>query len=335
MVAHGVRRIDGDIVGDDSAYAWEPYPDGWGQGDLLYQYGAPVSALSVNDNSFVIQVQPGDPARITIDPPLEFYQIDNQVREGSPRKIRIEREPGTRQLLIEGATFPPKDPGAAQLLAIHDPALYAAFAFRDALARRGVAIRGEAVVRHADAPATGVELARRDSAPLLDVLRVAVKVSQNLHTELILREAGRAGKGAGTREAGLRELRVFLKKAGVSGAEFQFNDGSGLARTNLVTPAAVVKLLQYMYGSKSREDWLSLLPIGGEDGTLKLRMRKSAAAGHIRAKTGALTHVTTLSGYAERSDGTMLAFSFLANNEPATGAEVRRVLDKICVLMTE
>jgi D-alanyl-D-alanine carboxypeptidase/D-alanyl-D-alanine-endopeptidase (penicillin-binding protein 4) len=102
-----------------------------------------------------------------------------------------------------------------------------------------------------------------------------------------------------------------------------------------VTPAAVVKLLQYMYASKNREDWLSLLPVGAEDGTLRLRLRKTTAAGRIHAKTGALTHVTALSGYAERKDGTMLAFSFLANNQPAPGSEVRRVLDKICVLMTE
>ena len=104
---------------------------------------------------------------------------------------------------------------------------------------------------------------------------------------------------------------------------------------NLVTPAAVVKLLQFMYRSPHRENWLSLLPIGGEDGTLRLRFHDTAAAGRIRAKTGTLTHVTSLSGYAERRDGTMLAFSFLTNNQNAPSAEVRAVFDKLCVLMAE
>jgi serine-type D-Ala-D-Ala carboxypeptidase/endopeptidase (penicillin-binding protein 4) len=339
IVARGVRRIDGDIVGDDSAYEFEPYPNGWGLGDALWEYGAPVSALTINDNAFTLRMKPGDPAKISIEPPLEFYQIDNLVRLGTPKKIEIEREPGSRQLRIWG-TLPPKDPGLAELLAIHDPALYAAVALRDALERRGVAIRGEAVARHAGpgqsgAPAAGFELARRDSAPLLEDLRVTAKVSQNLHAELILRAVARAWRGAGTREAGLLEMRAFLKEIGVSAEEYQPNDGSGLARTNLVTPAAVVKLLQYMYRSPHRENWLSLLPIGGEDGTLKLRLRNTGAAGRIHAKTGSLTHVAALSGYAERRDGTMLAFSLLSNNQSAPSAEVRAVLDKICVLMTE
>jgi len=339
VVAHGVRRIDGGIVGDDSAYVWEPYPGGWGQGDALWEYGAPVSALTINDNTFTLNIHPGEPARISVDPALEFYQIDNQVEPGSPQHIRIEREPGSRQLRIWG-TLPHNDPGLTELLAIDDPALYAAAALRDALERRGVAIRGEAVARHSlpgapVAATSGFELARLDSTPLLEGLRVAAKVSQNLHAEMILRAVGRARRGTGSREAALEEMREFLKEIGVPASEYQLDDGSGLSRTSLVTPEAVVKLLRFMYRAPYRENWLSLLPVGGEDGTLRLRMRDTAAAGRIHAKTGSLTHVTALSGYAERKDGTMLAFSFLANNQGVPAREVRAVLDKICVLMTE
>jgi D-alanyl-D-alanine carboxypeptidase/D-alanyl-D-alanine-endopeptidase (penicillin-binding protein 4) len=339
IVARGVRRIDGDIVGDDSAYIWEPYPDGWGQGDALWEYGAPVSALTINDNAFLLSVHPGDPARISIEPPLEFYQIDNLVETGSPKKIKIGREPGSRQLRIWG-TLPAKDPGVSEILAIHDPALYAAVALRDALTRRGVSIRGGALARHwlpgePVSPATGFELARIDSLPLLEGLRVTAKVSQNLHAELILRAVGRARRGEGTRDSGIQEMQAFLKEMGVPASEYQLADGSGLSRTSLVTPAAVVKLLRFLYRSPQRENWLSLLPVGGEDGTLRLRMRGTPAAGRIHAKTGSLTHVTALSGYAERKDGTMLAFSFLSNNQGAPAAEVRAALDKICVLMVE
>jgi serine-type D-Ala-D-Ala carboxypeptidase/endopeptidase (penicillin-binding protein 4) len=339
VAAKGVKRIDGDIVGDDSAYVLEPYPEAWGMGDALWEYGAPVSALTINDNAFIVRVQPGDPAGISIDPPFEFYRIDNRVRAGGPRKIHFARDPGSMQLRIWGL-LPPNDPGLAEMLAIHDPALYAAAALRAALIRRGVAVHGEAVVRHAladepAAPVTGFELARRDSLPLLEALRVTAKVSQNLHAELILRAVGRAKRGAGSREAGLKEMHGFLKEIGVPAGEYLPNDGSGLSRTNLVTPAAVVRLLDFMYRSPNRESWMSLLPVGGEDGTLRLRQRKTAAAGRIRAKTGSLTHTTALSGYAERRDGTMLAFSFLANNQGVPAAEVRAVLDRICVLMTQ
>ncbi len=281
IVARGVRRIDGDIVGDDSAYVWEPYPDGWGQGDALWEYGAPVSALTINDNTFTLNLYPGDPARISIDPPLEFYQIDNLVVSGNPKKIKIGREAGSRQLRIWG-TLPLKDTGLSEMLAIHDPALYAAVALRDALARRGVAIRGDAVVRHSlpgepVGPTTGFELARLHSLPLLEDLRVTAKESQNLHAELILRAVARARRGMGSREAGLQEMRMFLKEAGIPASEYHLDDGSGLSRTSLLTPGAVVKLLRFMYHSPNRENWLSLLPVGGEDGTLRLRLRGTEA----------------------------------------------------------
>jgi D-alanyl-D-alanine carboxypeptidase/D-alanyl-D-alanine-endopeptidase (penicillin-binding protein 4) len=339
MVARGVRRIDGDIIGDDTAYTWDPYPEGWALGDALWEYGAPVSALTINDNAFTLRLTPGDPAGISIDPPLEFYQLDNLVQPGPARKIRIGREPGSRQLRISG-TLPLKDPGVTEVLAIHDPALYAAVALRDALTRNGVAVQGEAVARHAlpgEAAGlpSGVELARRDSAPLIEDLRVTAKVSQNLHAELLFRAVARARRGSGSVDAGMDEMRAFLKEAGITPGEFQASDASGLSRLNLVTPAAVVKLLQFLYRSPYREDWMSLLPIGGEDGTLRLRLRDTSAAGRIRAKTGSLTHVTALSGYAERKDGSMLAFSFLANNQGASASEVRAVLDRLCVLMTE
>jgi D-alanyl-D-alanine carboxypeptidase/D-alanyl-D-alanine-endopeptidase (penicillin-binding protein 4) len=339
IVARGVRRIEGDIVGDDTAYTWAPYPPGWALDDALWEYGAPVSALTINDNTFTLKILPGDPARISVDPPLDFYQIDNLLRPGSERKIKVDREAGSRQLRVSG-TLPLRGAGQSEILAIHDPALYAAVALRDALTRRGVDVRGEAVARHAlpGEPAAlpvGVELARRDSGPLLEDLRVTAKVSQNLHAELMVRAVGRARRGSGSLEAGLEEMQEFAKEIGITPDEFQPRDASGLSRLNLVSPAAVVKLLQFMYRSPQRENWIGLLPIGGEDGTLQTRLRNTSAARRIHAKTGSLTHVNSLSGYAERADGTMLAFSFLTNNQNAPAAEIRAALDKLCVAMTE
>src|SRR5437667_4927839 len=185
-------------------------------GDALWEYGAPVSALTVNDNAFTLKLAPGDPPTVSIDPPFEFYQLDNLVHPGPARKIRIDREPGSRQLRLSG-TLPVKDTVVTEILAIHDPTLYAAAALRDALTKRGVIVRGEAVARHclpdeSASPPAGFELARRESAPLIEDLRVTAKVSQNLHAELLLRAVGRARRGSGTLQAGLDELRAFLKE---------------------------------------------------------------------------------------------------------------------------
>jgi D-alanyl-D-alanine carboxypeptidase/D-alanyl-D-alanine-endopeptidase (penicillin-binding protein 4) len=353
VVSRGVRRVDGDIVGDDSAYIRAPYPDGWAMDDAVWQYGAPVSALTVNDNAFSLSVRPGprpgDFARLSLSPALEFYAIDNRVRTvaGRPRRILIDREPGSRQLRVWGV-IPPGDPGETALLAVDDPALYAARALREALERRGVAVAGVCRARHvlpnevedlvngpAPATAPGIALARRESAPLIEDLRVTAKVSQNLHAELILRAVARERRGIGSREAGLEEMRAFLDEVGVPREAYALHDGSGLARLNLVTPQTVVRLLRYMWRSSQREDWLGLLPVAGKDGTLSNRFLDSPALGRIRAKTGTLAHVAALAGYAENRTGEPLAFAILVNNYHGSAAEVRNVVDKICSFMVE
>jgi D-alanyl-D-alanine carboxypeptidase/D-alanyl-D-alanine-endopeptidase (penicillin-binding protein 4) len=355
VVARGVRCVDGDVVGDDTAYVWEPYPDGWSMDDGVWDYGAAVSALSINDNTLTVTVLPGDDAaRILVTPPLDYYEIDNRARTVRPvggkliaRKIVVDRLPGSRQLRIWG-TLPPNDPGEIATLGIDDPALYAAYALRDRLAGHGIAIRGEARARHlfpnqvadlekgpAPEPEAGVELASRESAPLVEDLRITAKVSQNLHAEMALRAVARALRRIGSREAGLAEMRTFLEEVGIGRGSYTFADGSGLSRLDLVSPAAVAALLAYVYRSAARDQWLSLLPIGGQDGTLHARFAGSRAAGRIRAKTGSLSHVSALAGYAQRGNGQMLAFSILVNNYNGPAADLTAAIDRICELMVE
>jgi len=352
VAARGVRCVSADIVGDDRAYVWQPYPDGWSIDDAVWDYGAPVSALSINDNTLSVTVLPGsdpsDPARFVLPPPVEYYEIDSRVRTmAADRKIMIDRLPGARQLRIWGA-LPLKDPGDTEALGIDDPALYATIALRDALARRGIAIRGEARAVHlypsqvsdltngpAPQPEPGVELARRDSAPLLEDLRISDKVSQNLHAEMALRAVSRARRHIGSREAGSAEQQAFLDEVGIGRGSYTFADGSGLSRLDLVSPVAVVRLLEHMYHSAAREAWVSLLPVAGQDGTLHARFAGTAVAGRIFAKTGSLSHVAALSGYARRRNGEMLAFSILVNNYSGPGADLRAAIDRVCVLMIE
>jgi serine-type D-Ala-D-Ala carboxypeptidase/endopeptidase (penicillin-binding protein 4) len=356
VAAHGVRSVSADIVGDDTAYVWQPYADGWSIDDPVWDYGAPASALSVNDNTVSLRVLPGsyasDAAQIAVMPPVDYYDIDNRVRTAADggkveRRIMVDRLPGARQLRIWG-TLPLNDPGDTEVLGVEDPALFAAVAFRDALARRGIAIRGEARAVHlyphqvadltngpAPDPEPGVELARRDSAPLLEDLRVTDKVSQNLHAEMALRAVARARRHVGSREAGIAEEQAFLDEVGIDRAGYTFADGSGLSRLDLVSPTAVVRLLVHMHHSAARDAWVSLLPVAGVDGTLHARFAGTTAAERIFAKTGTLSHVAALSGYAHRVNGQMLAFSILVNNYNGPAADLRAAMDRVCTLMLE
>jgi D-alanyl-D-alanine carboxypeptidase/D-alanyl-D-alanine-endopeptidase (penicillin-binding protein 4) len=347
VVARGVKRIEGGIVGDDTWYAWEPYPEGWTVDDTRYDYGAPVSALTINDNAFTLTVRPaaraGDLAELSLAPALEYYEIDNRVETaaaGGERKIQLDRIPGSHQLRLWGK-LPLGAPAENLVLAIEDPAEYAALAFRRALEERGVTVAGGVAARHrypnanaAPDPAA-FELARHDSAPLIDDLGITAKVSQNLHAELALRAVARARGGMGTRQDGLEEMKGFLASIGIGSEEYNLSDGSGLDRSDLVSPSAIMKLLLHMYASPARESWIALLPIGGQDGTLSARFGDGVAKGRIHAKTGTLSHVTTLSGYAERTDGSWLAFSLMVNNHNGQASDVRGVVDRICTLILE
>jgi D-alanyl-D-alanine carboxypeptidase/D-alanyl-D-alanine-endopeptidase (penicillin-binding protein 4) len=352
VAARGVRCVSADVVGDDTAYVWQPYAEGWSVDDPVWDYGAPASALSVNDNTLSVTVLPGsyasDPARIVLLPPVDYYEIENRVRTNAgERKIMLDRLPGTRQLQIWGS-LPLNDPGDTEVLGIDDPPLYAALAFRDALARRGIAIRGATRAVHlypsqvasltngpAPEPEPGVELARRDSEALVEDLRVTDKVSQNLHAEMALRAVAKARRHIGSREAGIAEQRAFLDELGIDRASYTFADGSGLSRLDLVAPSAVVRLLAHMYHSGARDSWTSLLPVAGRDGTLHARLADPAVAGRIFAKTGSLSHVAALSGYARRGNGELLAFSILVNNYNGPAADLRAAIDRVCALMVE
>jgi D-alanyl-D-alanine carboxypeptidase/D-alanyl-D-alanine-endopeptidase (penicillin-binding protein 4) len=354
VAARGTLRIDGDVVGDDSWYVWEPFGNGWSIDDPVYEYGAPISALTVNDNAFALRIHPGakddDPAAITLNPAMEYYSIDNRVRTvaaGAERRIHYSRAAGSMTLKLWG-TIPLRDRGEDLTLGIDDPALYAAMAFRQALEERGITVAGRATARHlypnevADMrqgpaldPEPGFELASRKSAPLLEDLRITAKVSQNLHAELDLRAVGRARRNIGSVEAGLDELKAFLAEAGIEAGGYNINDGSGLSRPNLVSPATVVKLLRYVYASPERNNFLLILPVGGQDGTLNARFSDPSLAGRIHAKTGSLSHVSALSGYAQRRNGDWIAFSILVNNYTGPAGEVRAVMDKVCELLLE
>jgi D-alanyl-D-alanine carboxypeptidase/D-alanyl-D-alanine-endopeptidase (penicillin-binding protein 4) len=354
VAARGVRLIDGDIVGDDTWYVWQPYAAGWSVDDPLSDDGAPISALTIGDNTFNLNVRPGsnagDPAELALNPPVEYYGIDNRVRTvvaAGDRRIRIERVPGSLDLHIWG-TIPLGNKGQDLLLGIEDPALFAAKAFRQILEEHGISVTGTAVAHHlypdrlaslTEAPAPPpdpvIELARHTSAPLVEDLRITDKVSQNLHAEMALRAVARARRNVGGFEAGREEMRAFLGEIGVEGGAYNLVDGSGLSRLDLVTPAAVVKLLEHMYRSPARENWISLLPVGGRDGTLATRFAGNPAAARIHAKTGSLSHVSALSGYAERTGGRWVAFSILVNNYNGPTGDIRAVMDRLCALIME
>jgi serine-type D-Ala-D-Ala carboxypeptidase/endopeptidase (penicillin-binding protein 4) len=366
LVQKGVKFIDGDIVADDSYFAFERYGEGWSQDDLVWGDGAPVSALTINDNVVFVSILPadraGEKAFVSVKPFADYYRLDNRIvttPPGTARKLSINREPGSMVLMLWG-NMPLDDPGANEGLAIEDPAEFAAGLFRQLLEKRGIEIYGKQRTRHTElatlstfsvtalAPARGgrdggslngqprplnadqpVTLASYESKPLLQDVRVINKVSQNLHAEILLRLLGRERGAAGTIEGGLEVLRGFLTQAGISNDQYVFYDGSGLSRQNLVTPHAIVQLLRYCSTQPWGADYKATFPVSGVDGSLTERFASPRLHGRVLAKTGSLGGVKALSGYATTDAGQVVVFSILANNFNLPAKRVTDAIDEL------
>src|SRR3954462_3545536 len=367
----GVKQIDGDVIGDDTYYVWE-FPDGWTRDDLQWDYGAPVSALTVNDNSVFLDIAPGDKvgerAAIKLDPASDYFQVNNRVLTAAPgtkREIGIHRDPGSKRIELWGS-IPLDSKTEGEEIAVEDPAEFAAQIFRTLLIKRGIAVMGTARAKHivaSDEPAfpergggaqTGqgceggnwaaapqaapapvrVVLAMHESKPLYEDLRVTNKVSQNLHAELALRLLGKLKANNGSIAGGLSVLKGFLAQAGIQADEYFFRDASGLSRETLATPAAFTKLLRYIYAQPWADKFQDTLPRSAVDGGLRERLNHDHSKEHVRAKTGLYEHVRTLAGYANTASGANVAFSVMANNT-LEGRHAMETIDKIVEAIVE
>ena len=367
----GITMVTGDILGDDTLFASEPYPEAWGLDDAVWGYGAPVSALTIHDNQIVLRVSPalaaGQPAIVTPETGLPpYYTLDTAALTIGPARsgthIGLDRAPGSRTVRLWGtiATDARED---VEVIAIDDPAEFAALALKQFLEARGVTVRGIARAQHRVpvstrsfqeiarpplalnaltspsqlAPLSPDEqvLATNRSPTLADDEILTNKVSQNLHAELLLERLSLLASPATSspdfpaRADGARVVRTFLEHAGLDQDDFVFFDGSGLSAHDLVTPRATAKLLQYASTEPWFPAWKASLPVAGVDGSLASRFPHPPLTGHLFAKTGTLGEARALSGYLECASGrTVIVSIFVDTHVPGPPAD-RDVMDRL------
>ncbi|MDQ5844004.1 MAG: D-alanyl-D-alanine carboxypeptidase/D-alanyl-D-alanine-endopeptidase, partial [Acidobacteriota bacterium] len=288
----GIKKVKGDLIGDESYFRGPPYGSGWEWEDLQWWYGAEVSSLTVNDNFVNLSVKPGSNvgamAVATITPPDPLLRIDNRVTtspRGTKEDLTVYRELASDVLVLTGS-IALDDAGYSGRVAVSQPALLFAYLLRAALAERGVTISGKtrtisslsgnsmvpapttSAVALANVPRP-LELTNMISAPFSAIAAQTLKPSQNLYTELILRTLGtqfplpstlpsltRTSEGAG-----IEVVKAFLKEAGINPSSLVLNDGSGLSRGDMVTPEATLQLLTYMRRHRYATAFRDALPI--------------------------------------------------------------------------
>jgi serine-type D-Ala-D-Ala carboxypeptidase/endopeptidase (penicillin-binding protein 4) len=343
VAVRGVREITGDIVGDDSYFPRERYPDGWEIDDMVWAYGAAVSSLVVNDNTVTLTLtaaeKKGEQVLAVVEPPTSEFTLKNDVATSGAKDkadLRLTREPGADLVVVSG-TLPAKSAPKRLVLAIQEPAEQAANMLARLLMERGVKLHGQTRVMHQPDPfaATRTVLVEHLSLPLGDQVKLVNKISQNLHAEVMLRTAARQ-QGRWSAPEDLQKFpEEFYAKAGIPPGDVIQTDGSGMSRHDLATPRAFVALLQYAQKQPWFAAYFASLPVAGADGTLNERMKNTAVSGRIHAKTGSVTHVRNLSGYADTPSGRRLIFSFLSNNDGSRSQEAHEAIDLLCQAMIE
>jgi len=343
LVARGVKEISGDVVGDDSYFPRERYPNGWEIGDMVWEYGAAISAIVVDDNTVTLTLVPGakagDPVLATVEPLTPDFILQNDVSTSVAdlkSDLTLTREPGANLVVVRG-TLPARSVARKLVLAIEEPAQHAAALLASLLADRGVKIDGKTRALHVpetDATPRTV-LAEHVSVPLGDSVKLVNKISQNLHTEMLLRTAARQSGVWTTPEDLLKVPQDFYASVGIAPDDVIQTDGSGLSRHDLVTPRAIVTLLKYAQQQSWFAPYFVSLPVAGVDGSLQDRMKGTLAEGRVHAKTGSVEHVRTLSGFADTPGGRRLIFSFLSNNQGGKNHEAIDALNALCVAMLE
>jgi len=343
LVAKGVKEISGDAIGDDSYFPRERYPNGWEIDDMVWEYGAAISSIVVDDNTVTLTLTPGEqagsPVQALVSPATPDFTVENNVVTSAGEvksDLTLKREPGAKLVVVKG-TLPAKGTPRKLVLAIEEPAQHAAATLQRLLEARGVKIGGAAKARHerVDTPGEATVLAEHISVPLGDSVKLVNKISQNLHTEMLLRTVARQNGTWNTPDDLMKTPAEFYAAAGIAPGDVIQTDASGLSRHDLVTPRAIVTLLSFAQKQTWFVPYYESLPVAGVDGTLEDRMKNTPAAGRIHAKTGSVEHVRTISGFAETPSGRRLIFSFLSNNQGGKGHEAADALTGLCVAMIE
>ncbi|MEW6157667.1 MAG: D-alanyl-D-alanine carboxypeptidase/D-alanyl-D-alanine-endopeptidase [Verrucomicrobiota bacterium] len=346
----GIRKIEGDLVGDESYFQGSRFGSGWTWDDLQYYYGAEVSALTIQDNVVDLFIEPGErvgaPCRISTLPPISFLNILNQTQttpHGTRSNVDVFRPLEQNTVHLTGQ-IPIGGRPLTNAVAVHQPARWFLDLFRQALREAGIEVTGKSRITSHRTPSDEslrLEIAHVESPPLSALLPRMMKPSQNLYAQLLWLQTGVCGqtdrRHATAEDLGLREMKNFLGETGVPARDVLLEEGSGLSRSALVTPEATVNLLRAMAQHRHANTFYESLPIAGRDGTLRNRMKSSLAEGNVRAKTGTLRYVNTLSGYVTNRAGERLVFSVMLNNyfNPGSGSTSRDDVDAIAVWLAE
>lgn len=339
VAGRGISRICGDIVADDTVFDRNYTNPNWPVNQLSQWYCAPSCGLSFNDNCIDITVlpskKPGDTVALLVEPNTAYITIVNTCTYTANKKehgYSLYRKPGTNQISVKGKFWINAVP-EKQWVTIHNPALYLATVFKEALVRKGITVTGNPrLINEGDLSGVKGETITCAVSTMEQTVAVTNKNSQNFYAEQILKTLGAQVQGSGTVQAGLVVLNNFMKNLGFDVQEYQVMDGCGLSKGNRLSPNMITAILAYMSKHPAKNVFYNSLPSSGIDGSLQHRIVSPKYRNKIHAKTGYIAGVSALSGYVDTATGDIIAFSFLINNVKSL-RDARKIQDDVCAAL--
>ncbi len=344
----GIRRITGNVVALGDAFPGPVRGAAWPWDGLNGSSFAGIDELILDEGLSTFRVKAGanigDPAVVETRPARTFPAVrvmaktiardttpppatggPNRFGRGTGTRVSAVQDTATGAVIVRGQialgdsaeiSFPQHDPNSAFVAAL-----------TEALIERGITVDRQATTWTQESRADSLFTVQ--SVPLREIMPHMMKPSQNQIAEAFLRTIGLERAGVGTADSGRRVVERQFAAWNIPPDRFIVRDGSGLSRSDLISPEAIVGILEAMRKSPNFQVFYDALPIAGVDGTIRTRMRGTPAENNLRAKTGTLSMVRSLSGYVRTADGRLLEFSILCNNWTTPQAAVDKVADTI------
>lgn len=336
----GIKQIKGNVVLVSNNGIVNPYSPGRAPSDFRYSYGAPVAPIALNENRLTITVNPGysvgQPAFIELSDPNASQFLNNQVKTAaSSARCGVSFNMDNNNHLTVRGCVSIGQWAVQQRIAILNPLRYAEDSIKAQLTHLNIKLDGQISLGHA--PASSLLLASHQSKPISQIMADTLKPSDNLYADsLYLHTAAKLHGSPLNWEQAQFTIKKFLEQqTGIHLQNAALVDGSGLSRNNLLTAQQTIDLLRFLHTRfPIAYEYISALPVAGHDGTLQKRFRKPFEQGLLRAKTGTMTGVMSLSGYLYTANAHTLAFAIFINKSPKTRPEVswryRSLVDTLC-----
>lgn len=340
LQSQGVEVIE-ELVIEDSHFPPFGINGTWEYDDIHYFYGAAVNSLILNRNHFDLILEPqqiNEPVKLTWNDDIGFqqWQIENNAvtaATDSPYNVTIQGRLGQPQLYIRGELAQNTESDLWGI-AYRDPTAYARDRLQKILTDTGIQVEQTRIVTTPQLPDTTAQPLHITSPSLAVLIQNTNQPSDNLYAEALLYKLGVAFNFPTTLDNSLQALQQTLTTLGVNPDSYSLQDGSGLSRQNLVSPEALVQTLIVMARSPYAAEYRDSLPIAGTSGTLRRRFLNTPLENQLRAKTGTLTGVSTLSGYLETRPYGRVAFSIMLNHSTVPTRVQRQAIDDIVLLLS-